>query len=211
MSPPHDPRATGALRPVVALLLVTLPAALGAVGACAKEEPIQYPQQPVDAGPPPTQTAPPPPPADAGPPPPPADAMTTVLPTDVEKMLQDAIKTMAGKEARGMKAEGDLIKGAVQQGGQLEQQIMIQAGKCYSIIGMAGPVITELDIELRASSPLPIPLPGGGLVVAVDGDQGPEATIAPCWKNLLGVPFPATVVLKATVGNGPMAAQVFVK
>lgn len=207
VSPPRSTLGT-----LLALLLCGVPAASLGIGACAKEEPIQYPQQPHDAGPPPTQTTPPPPPpADAGPPPPPADAMTTALSTEVEKMLQDAIKAIAAKEAKGMKPEGDLIKGAVQQGGQLEQPIMIQAGKCYSIVGMAGPVVTELDIELRASSPLPIPMPGGGLVVAVDGDRGPEAAIAPCWKNLLGVPFPATVVVKATTGSGPIAAQVFVK
>lgn len=183
---------------------------LGAIaGGCAKDKPIQYPSQPQDAGPPPTATAPPPPPPDAAPPP--IDAGAAVLSAETEKMLRDAIKTMAAKEARGMKPDGDLISGAVAEGGQLEQQIMVQAGKCYSIVGMAGPVVTELDIEIRASAPLPIPLPGGGMVVAIDGDQGPEAAISPCWKNLLGVPFPATVVLKATKGTGPIAAQVFVK
>ena len=190
---------------------LALAAATGLAAGCAKEEPIQYPDQPVDSGaPPPTATTPPPPPPDAGPPPV-TDAATTAIPVDVEKMLQDAIKKMAGKEARGMKAEGDLIRGAVSEGGQLTQQIMIQPGKCYAIVGMAGPVVTELDIELRASSPLPVPLPGGGLIVAVDGDQGPEAAISPCWKNALGLPFPATVVVKATKGTGPIAAQVYVK
>lgn len=174
---------------------------------CKKEEPIKYPEPPPpDAAPPPP---PPPPPVEEAPEP--VDAGPAPLSAEDEKMLVDAVNHLATKHARGMKKQGDFIKGALAQGGQLTAPLQVEVGKCYGVVAMGGPVVTEVELEILAQNPLPIPLPGGGLKVAIDNTKGPEAAIDPCWKNVSGIPFPATVVIRAAEGTGPVGAQVYVK
>jgi hypothetical protein len=175
--------------------------------ACKKKQPeAQYPPPPPDAG----ITVPPPPPSD---PVPPVDAAGATGPAELDlitaQAMQDFIRERAKKEARGMKPHGDFFSGVVEEGGTVEQTIMIDTGKCYGVIAMGGPGVGELDIQIQAKPGLPIPLPGP--VIAVDSNTGPEAAVSPCWKNPFPLAFPAVVVLKATRGRGPIGGQTFVK
>ena len=78
------------------------------------------------------------------------------------------------------------------------------------LVAVAGAVpVQELDLQIQAKGGLPIPLPGP--ILAVDGKTGPESSISPCWKNPFPLAFPATVVVKATRGYGPIGAQIYVK
>ncbi len=195
---------------------VALSFALGA--GCKKEKPVKYPPSPPqnyvgDAAPPPADAAATPAP-DAGAPPaadaaPAADAGSQGLDLLSQQTLQAAIKARAPKQARYMKKEGELFGGVLQQGGQLEHQFMIQPHKCYAILAQGGPGVTEVDIQITAKPMAGLPLPSA--VIAVDNTTGPAAAITPCWKNAFPVAFPATAVIKATGGSGPVAAQIYVK
>jgi hypothetical protein len=181
----------------------------GALGpGCKKKQEQQQTQYPPVTIPPPdagtTATPPPPPPSDAA-------AADATVPLDLVTMqaMQAFIKERAKKAAPGMKPQGDVFGGVVQEGGSVQQTIMIDTGKCYGVIGMGSTGVTELDIQIQARPGFTVPLPGP--VIAVDSNSGPEAAISPCWKNPFPLGFPAVVVLKATRGSGPVGGQIFVK
>lgn len=188
--------------------------ALGA--GCKKEKPVEYPQTPPqsyagDAAPAPEAGAMPAP--DAGAPAPDAapavDAGPQGLDMVTQQMLEAEIKKRAPKQARYMKKEGELFGGVVQQGGQVEQQFMIQPHKCYAVLAQGGPGVTEVDVQITAKPMAGLPLPSA--VIAVDNTTGPAGAITPCWKNAFPVAFPATAVIKASGGAGAVAAQIYVK
>jgi hypothetical protein len=122
-----------------------------------------------------------------------------------------ALQPRAASEAPGMKPDGQPLTGMVQEGGTLTQEFMLMPGKCYTILGVGMPMVTQLDMQLSAKAPVPMLPPQ---VIAASQTQGPNSSIAPgknCYKN----PFPiaASVVLtvKATKGSGPVGAQVYSK
>jgi hypothetical protein len=186
-------------------------ALVGAAGVlpqgCKKKQPeTQYPPQVVVAAPPDAGVAPPPPPPapDAGM----GDGGPAPLDLITLQSMQDLVRERAKKQARGMKPYADFFGGVVEEGGTVEQTIMIDAGKCYGVVATGGPGITDLDIQIQAKPGL-VPLPGP--VIAVDSQTGPEAAVTPCWKNPFPLSFPAVVVLKATRGKGPIGGQTYVK
>ncbi|MEZ4226654.1 MAG: hypothetical protein R3B13_37245 [Polyangiaceae bacterium] len=176
--------------------------------ACKKkEQPIEYPSAQPTPTPTPTPTPAPTPtstataqlPGDGGPVA--LDATTTAI-------LDEVIKRKAKTDAPYMKRVGTIFGATVAEGGRFEQTIMIDPGKCYSVIAVGGAGIEEVDLEIQARAPIP-GLPGA--TIAVDNSMGREASIKPCWKNALPAGFPATVVMKATRGTGALGGQVFVK
>jgi hypothetical protein len=175
-------------------------------GCKKKQQETAYPPQP-----PPTATADAavaPPPAFDGAAPDAAAAGPVPLDAITNQSMQDFIRERAKKQAKGMKPHGDFFGAVVEEGGTVEQTIMIDAGKCYGVIAMGSPSVGELDIQIQAKPGL-VPLPGP--VIAVDSNTGPEAAVSPCWKNPFPLSFPAVVVLKATRGSGPIGGQTFVK
>lgn len=186
--------------------------ALGA--GCKKKEPVQYPPTPPqnyaadaattsDAGATPVPDAAPTDAAAA------SDGAPQALDMVTQQTLEAGIKARAPKQARYMKKEGTLFGGVVQQGGQVEQQIMINPHKCYAVLAQGGPGVTDVEIQITAKPMAGLPLPSA--VIAVDSTTGPESAVTPCWKNAFPVAFPATVIVKASGGAGALAAQVYVK
>jgi hypothetical protein len=182
---------------------------------CKKDEPVQYPPQPQTA---PDAAMPPPdagamPAADAAPAAvdaaPVGDGGPQALDLLSQQTLEAAIKARAPKQARYMKTDGDLFGGVLQQGGQVEQQFMIEPHKCYAVLAQGGPGVTEVDVQITAKPVPGLPLPSA--IIAVDSTSGPAAAITPCWKNAFPVAFPATAVIKVTTGSGPVAARIYVK
>jgi hypothetical protein len=164
-----------------------------------QQQPYAQPQpQPTQtAAPAPTQTTPPPPAA-----PQPLDATT-------QAALAAAITARAPTEAKGLKPLGEVFGMNVPAGGQAESpQFMVDLNKCYGVIAEGGLGVTEVDVQIVPA----IQIPGlAAATVAVDNTTGPKAAINPCFKNTYPIGFPAKVVLKATGGNGPIAAQIFMK
>lgn len=187
--------------------------ALGA--GCKKEKPVQYPTTPPQsytAAPAPEAGLMPPPEAgaapvaDAGPP---ADAAPQSVDMVTLPALEAEIKKRAPKQARYMKKEGTLFSGVVQQGGQIEQQFMIEPHKCYAVLAQGGAGVTDVALQITAKPMAGLPLPSA--VIAVSNTSGPAAAITPCWKNAFPVAFPAKAVVKAKTGAGALAAQIYVK
>jgi hypothetical protein len=123
--------------------------------------------------------------------------------------VEPLLKQLAAGEVQGMQPEGSAFAANFQEGQVLEQQITIQPGKCYSVVG-ASMGIQELDIQLVL---VPSPLPPQ--VLSQDNSQGGTAVLGGkstgCFKNALPIGGPGKVVVKATRGAGLGIAQIYVK
>lgn len=186
--------------------------ALGCGGQPEFAEQPAPPDAGVDAAPPP-----PPPVVDAGPPPVavgPCDPVITLAMTT----------TFAGRqvgEAPGMQLEGGLSCGTVPEGQTMTSTtFMLQPGHCYTFLAQGMPSVTEVDMLLVPD------LTGGaqqnpavaallrGPALAIDTDSGVQATIGlkqNCYKNPLPFQVPAKLEVKARIGSGPVASQVYKK
>jgi len=110
----------------------------------------------------------------------------------------------------GAKPVGSAVAGNFQTGQTLEVRTQLQPGKCYSVVGVAVPTVTELNLQLLAETPIP----GAAPVLATDQDTGPQAVLGKkpnCYRWSL--PFAATVKLVVQVagGQGLAAAQLYEK
>ena len=161
------------------------------------------------APPPSTTTTAPPPPttatATATTPPPPATADLT--------MLQPLLAPLQQKFAvAGAKPDGAPISGMVQQGQSIQGVLQLQPSgtKCYTIVAVAPPTVTDIGIDLVATPPPPLP----PTLIAQSQSPGNPVALAPkpnCYKNLLPIVVPATVKITVRQGSGPVIAQVYAK
>jgi hypothetical protein len=97
----------------------------------------------------------------------------------------------------------------LREGQALEHSLNFEPGRCYSVFATGETGVSEVDIQIIAKAPLPLPQPGPTLVV--DNTTGPDAAVTPCWKSLVPVIVPALVIVRATRGQGPVAAAVYSK
>ncbi len=108
----------------------------------------------------------------------------------------------------GAKPVGGALAGNFQTGQCLETQIMLNPGKCYTVVGTgAGP--TEVDVQFVL--PMPGPL---AQVIAQDNGSGPMAVLGKspdCFKNPSPIAAPMKLVLKVSAGQGMAAAQLYEK
>jgi hypothetical protein len=123
-----------------------------------------------------------------------------------------ALLELGKKEVQpGAKPVGTALVGTFGQGQSLEVPIQLQPNKCYSVVAMGLPPVTEVAVELQLTTIIP----GMAPVLAVDQDTGPTAVLgrkATCYKWMFGViPAPAKVVVKVTGGSGLVAAQAYEK
>ena len=110
----------------------------------------------------------------------------------------------------GSKPVGSAIAGNFQQGQSLEAQIQLNANKCYTVVGVGLPPVTNLDISISA-----VPLIPGlpAITLAVDNGTGSTAIIGDkpnCYKAG-PISIPVKLTLTVTAGSGVAAAQVFEK
>lgn len=97
-----------------------------------------------------------------------------------------------------------------QQGQELEAQIQMEPGRCYTVVGAALPSVAELNIQIVAVAPIA----GMAPVLAVDNTTGPQAVLgerSSCYRWALPVAAPVKVVVSVPSGSGLAAAQLFVK
>jgi hypothetical protein len=196
-------------------LCLTLPfVMLAAAIACKPDEPAVSPYQPGPtgaAGGAPIVT--PAPSTSASATPAPAPVPSTPVPTD--PALVAAVSPMltqlaASQTVAGSKPLGTAMVGNVGGAQTLEQQIMLQPNKCYSVVAAGMPPISELNVQLLAVTIIP----GMAPVLAVDQDTGPSATLGKkpnCYKWAMPLATPVKVVVTAAAGQGVAGAQVFEK
>jgi hypothetical protein len=139
--------------------------------------------------------------SDAAPPPAPLDPATL-------GRLETRISDRARHAGAG-KQEGGAFGGLLREGQALEQSLNLEPTRCYSVFASGDTGVAEVDIQVIAKAPLPLPQPGPTLVV--DNTTGPDAAVTPCWKSLVPVLVPALVIVKARQGQGPVAAAVYSK
>lgn len=111
----------------------------------------------------------------------------------------------------GAKAVGSAIAGNFQQGQSLEAQVQMNPGKCYTVVGVGLPPVTNLDISLVPALPIP-GLPAA--TMAADNTVGSTAIVGDkpnCFKWAFPMSGMMKVVMTVSQGSGVAAAQVFEK
>ena len=195
-------------------LCLTLPFVMLAAIACKPDEPpvTPYQQGPTGAA----GAAPVIPSASAGAPAvAPAPAPVPTAPAPLDPAAGAAVTPLltqlaASQTVPGSKALGAAMVGNVGGAQVLEQQIMLQPNKCYSVVAAGMPPISELNVQFLAVTVIP----GMAPILAVDQDTGPSATLGKkpnCYKWALPLPTPVKVVVSAAAGQGVAGAQVFEK
>jgi hypothetical protein len=201
--------------------------ALGCGGSNKDQPPAQQPLYGAQPGAAPASTDPNAPAAPYGQQPAPGTAATapgatpapgTAAPAAnplVDQAIAMAIKALimprAATEAKGMKEDGQVVAGNVQEGGTLTQEFMLMPGKCYTILGQGLPPVAQVDLQL-AAKPLVPTLPAA--VLAASNTQAPNPSIASgknCYKNPFPIAAQVVLTVKATKGAGAVGAQVYSK
>jgi hypothetical protein len=181
----------------------------------AQQQPYPAQQQPYPAQQQPYPATPgaPPPVALPGalPPTAPAAPLATAIDPSMAAAVQPVLTQLATTKApAGAKPIGSLMAANFQQGQQLEAQVQMEPGKCYTVVGASLPPVAELDVKLIAVTPLA----GMAPVLAVDNTTGGQAVLGEkpnCFKWAWPIPAPVKVVVTVTSGSGLAAAQLFGK
>lgn len=121
------------------------------------------------------------------------------------------ITPLGAQHAPGAKPVGSAIAGNFQQGQSLEAQVQMNPGKCYTVVGVGLPPVTNLDISLVPALPIP-GLPAA--TMAADNTVGPNAIVGDkpnCFKWALPMSGMMKVIMTVSQGSGVAAAQVFEK
>jgi hypothetical protein len=170
-------------------------------------------QQPAATAPAPTTTAP----TTTAPPPIPVATATSGAPAQTADATTSAAATqllgpLAQQHAMpGAKPLGAAIAGNFQTGQSLEGQVQLSPGKCYTVVGVALPPATDLDIQLVPVAAIP-GLPAA--VMAADNAVGTTAVVGGkpnCFKWALPMGAPVKVIVTMKGGSGMAAAQVYEK
>jgi hypothetical protein len=182
----------------------------------AQQQPYPAQQQPYPAQQQPYPAATPTAPAPAGlpgalPPTAPPAPLATAIDPSMAAAVQPVLTQLATTKApAGAKPIGSLMAANFQQGQQLEAQVQMEPGKCYTVVGASLPPVAELDLKLIAVTPLA----GMAPVLAVDNTTGAQAVLGEkpnCFKWAWPIPAPVKVVVTVTSGQGLAAAQLFGK
>jgi hypothetical protein len=140
----------------------------------------------------------------------PAGSPAQQLDASAGAAAQPLINQMAATEAPGAKALGGSMVGMFQPGQQLESTLQLQPGKCYTVIAVGLPPVTEVNIQLVAATPVP----GMNPVLAQDQTTGPQSVLGKS-PNCYKWPFPlagaAKVITTVAAGQGMAAVQVYEK
>ena len=111
----------------------------------------------------------------------------------------------------GSKPVGSAMAGNFQTGQSLESQVQMNPGKCYTVIGVGLPPVTNLDISLVPALPIP-GLPAA--TMAADNTVGANAIVGEkpnCFKWAFPMSGMMKVIMTVSAGSGVAAAQVFEK
>jgi len=180
----------------------------------AQQQPYPAQQTPYPATTPAATTPPPatlPPAGGMLPPAAPAGALATPIDPSAAAAVQPILTQLASsKAAAGAKPIGSVMAANFQQGQQLEAQVQMEPGKCYTVVGAGLPTVTELDLKLVAVTPMA----GMAPILAVDNTTGVQAVLGEkpnCFKWAWPIPAPVKVIVSVTGGSGLAAAQLFGK
>jgi hypothetical protein len=110
----------------------------------------------------------------------------------------------------GAVAVGETLVGNFATGGSLDIPLQLNPNKCYTIVAVGLPPVTDVNIQIT----LVTPLPGMTPVLAIDQETGPQAVLgkkATCYRWAFGMSAPAKVVVQVPGGSGLVIAQAYEK
>lgn len=122
--------------------------------------------------------------------------------------LEQGIKMKAAKDAKGMKAEGQLMTAKLQQDGHAQATITLQPGSCYTVIGFGQLGVFAYQINLLTAPPMPPQVLAQSQASSVDPTVG---ALPNCVKNPYPTPLNVIVDMHVTKGQGLVGAQVYRK
>lgn len=150
------------------------------------------------------------PPAPAAPAPgPSAPSGGTAKFTTASRIPTQELQALAATDAVGMLPSGSTLSATFAQGDTLELPLLLQPGRCYTILAAGAPTVQATQISMSASVPM---LPPAllaqvtGASVAALGGRG-----AGCYKNPMPIAMMATVTVQVTTGKGSVSVQVYSK
>lgn len=125
-----------------------------------------------------------------------------------QPIMQAGIQQQAKTQARGMLPDGQMISGRLQQDGHAEATVVIQPGRCYTVIGFGAPGVFDFQINVMTAPPMPPQIlaqsQAGGMTPVV----GPNEQ---CFRNPYPLPLTVKVDLHLLKGTGLVGAQVYKK
>lgn len=122
--------------------------------------------------------------------------------------IEQGIKAQASTQAKGMRAEGQLMSAHLQPDGHASGSLTLQPGSCYSVVGFGG--IGVLDYQLSVVTAPPVPpqvlaqSPAGGVAPII----GPNEQ---CIRSSYPLPLVVNVDMHVLRGQGLVGAQVYKK
>jgi hypothetical protein len=171
----------------------------GAVAAAAPPAPVPTAPPPQAPPPPPVAAAPAPPPPVAPPPVAPASAPPPVAPAPAVDLLGQSVDQQAAISAPGQRRAGDFLRGfADRNNGHGDFFVPLDAGRCYTFVGLGGAGVEELALFLWA--------PNNKRVADVKA-RGPMATMAYC----VALPGPHHLQAKVHRGMGELRVGVYTR
>lgn len=124
------------------------------------------------------------------------------------EIILAGIKMKADTDAKGMKADGQLLTANLQQDGHAQGQLTLEANRCYSVVGFAGFGVFRYQINVITAPPAP------PQVLAQSSADGPAPTVGPneqCIRNPYPTPMVVTVDMHVLQGQGSVGAQAYKK
>jgi hypothetical protein len=123
----------------------------------------------------------------------------------------ELLRPLAAQHAPGARAvPGARAAGQFLTGQALELDVMLEPGRCYTIVALGLPAVEDVQIELAPVVPPGVPAP----VIAADSGAGATAVIgaAPdCWRAAAPTRLPARVILSVAAGQGVAALEVYAR
>ena len=157
------------------------------------------------------------------PPPPTPMAPPQARPCDQAQLLATttALQARAAIEAPGMKADGIPICGVAAEGQSVVSPVFaIEQGYCYTFLGQSLPPVVQMDLQLDSAVPEGMALPPGLggmlerplLVSVTPGERVTMGEKRQCFTwPFFPLPGTAKLLVRARLGSGPVAAQIFKK
>lgn len=122
--------------------------------------------------------------------------------------LEQGIKMKAQTDAKGKKADGQLMSAKLAQGGHAQADFTLQPGSCYTFIGFGNPGVFNYQINILTAPPMP------PQVLAQSDADGVDPTVGPleqCVKNPYPTPLAVKIDMHVIKGQGLVGAQAYKK
>lgn len=133
--------------------------------------------------------------------------MAIALDANQAKAGEALLSERAEKQLRGGAAVGELLAGQFSEGQSLVASLEVKRGVCYSVVGIALPPVTRLELAFRSSQ-----APEFGALGDKRAQANPEVVLGDgesCLRWQSAEPGTAEVVLTVRGGQGVAMARVY--